>query len=273
MVLTEPIRSRSNPLLRRLRALKQQGVTGDLMLLEGATLVEEALGAGVGILEVAVSTRTRKVDRLREVLTKVEQQGIALRWLDEALFASLSEVETSQGLLAIARRPAFTEDALFRGAPLILVGVSIQNPGNVGALLRVAEAAGATGAYLTAGSADPFAWKALRGAMGSAFRLPCVCHLTAEEVAARLKRRGVTSVATVASGGTPYDRADLGRPLALWLGNEGAGLAPELQRQAARQVTVPMAPPVESLNVPSSEINFIKFLVHHLNVNPYVSDP
>jgi RNA methyltransferase, TrmH family len=249
MSSNEPIRSRSNPLLKRLRALKQQGIAGDLMLLEGATLIEEALSAGVGIIEVAVSALAGQSDRSRAILRSLEERGITPRRLDDALLASLSEVETSQGFLAVARRPRFDEEALFRGQPLILVAASIQNPGNVGALLRVAEAAGATGVYLTRGSADPYSWKALRGGMGSAFRLPCIAQVDAEGVLARLQQRRVPSVATVASGGAPYDEVGLGRPLALWLGNEGAGLPSELVRRVERRVTIPMASPVESLNV------------------------
>jgi TrmH family RNA methyltransferase len=249
MAPIEPIRSRSNPLMRRLRALKNGGASENLMLIEGMRLVEEALRAGVAIVELAVSTRIGQSDRFHSFLHSIEVYGIATRWLDDSLFVALSEVETSQGVLAIARRPTFVEDALYRECPLILVAAAIQNPGNVGALLRVAEAAGATGVYLTAGSADPFSWKALRGAMGSAFRLPCVCALDAEAVSARLRAHGVASVAAVASGGTPYDRVDLRRPLALWLGNEGAGLPDALVGRMDEHVTVPMAPQVESLNV------------------------
>ena len=98
-----------------------------------------------------------------------------VRRLDEGILDSLSETETSQGLLALARRPAFDEETIYAGpALLIVVAGGLQNPGNVGAVLRAAEAAGATGAYLTAGTADPLSWKALRGAMGSAFRVPHV---------------------------------------------------------------------------------------------------
>src|SRR4029453_11438028 len=95
-----------------------------------------------------------------------------VRTLAPDIVASLSETETTQGVLAIVSRPAFDEEALYRIPALVLVAVGVQNPGNLGALLRTAEAAGATGAYLTEGCADPFAWKALRGSMGSAFRLP-----------------------------------------------------------------------------------------------------
>src|SRR5204863_4805403 len=142
---------------------------------------------------------------------------------------------------ALARRPAFEEDAIYRDRPLVVVAAGLQNPGNVGAVLRAAEAAGATGAYLTAGTADPHSWKALRGAMGSAFRLPHLRGLAADEVMARLRRRGVVTLAAVASGGDRYDAVDLRRPVAFLLGEERGGLGADLARAAEGRVTIPMA--------------------------------
>ncbi|HSD66386.1 MAG TPA: RNA methyltransferase, partial [Vicinamibacteria bacterium] len=161
----------------------------------------------------------------------------------------VSEVETSQGLVALARRPTFDEEQLFCGTPLLLVADGVQNPGNLGGLLRSAEAAGATGAYLSAGCADPCSWKALRGSMGSAFRLPQVRGLTPEAILDRLRERGVAVLATAADGETRFDQADLRGPIALVVGAEGAGLASALLERAARRLRIPLAPPVESLNV------------------------
>ena len=127
--------------------------------------------------------------------------------------------------LALARRPAFGEAQVFRGTPLVLVADGVQNPGNLGGLLRTAEAAGATGAILTRGCADPFSWKALRGSMGSAFRLPHLRGLTIEEALAALRARGLAVLATAADGERRYDEADLRGPVALVVGSEGKGLA------------------------------------------------
>src|SRR5262249_39239347 len=157
--------------------------------------------------------------------------------------------ETSQGLVALARRPSFDEDALYRSTPLVVVAVGLQNPGNVGALLRTAEAAGATGAYLTAGTADPLSWKALRGAMGSAFRLPHVSGIALEDVLVRLRTRKVLTLATVAEGGEQYDTVDLRRPVAFLLGSEGGGLPSDPVARADHRVTILMAGRTQSLNV------------------------
>jgi TrmH family RNA methyltransferase len=245
----EILRSRANPLFKRLRALRDRGTSGDLCLLEGPTLVEEALGAGVAMAEVAASPRARTRPRGRAVLAALGARGVPIRWLHDDLLASLSETETPQGLLALARRPSFDEARLVRGTPLVLVAVGVQDPGNLGGLLRTAEAAGATGVYLVEGCADPFSWKALRGAMGSAFRLPHVRGLSVTAVLDRLEARSVRVLATAADGETRYDEADLASPVALVLGGEGRGLPEAIARRASARLRIPMVPGVESLNV------------------------
>lgn len=239
------VRSRSHPLVKRLRALRSGRESRDVVLLEGWRLLDEALSSGMAVTEAAVSDEARAAgwaDRLAAA-------NVAVRTVTGDVMSALTETETSQGVLAVARRPVFDEDRIFRGTPLVLVGVAIQNPGNVGALLRAAEAAGASGAYFTAGSADPMSWKALRGSMGSAFRVPHVSGLDVDEALARLAARGVTTFAAVASDGERYDAAALTGPVAFLVGNEGAGLPAEAAARASRRVAIPMAPPVESLNV------------------------
>ncbi|HET8646878.1 MAG TPA: RNA methyltransferase, partial [Vicinamibacteria bacterium] len=243
----ELIRSRSNPLVKRLRALKAGGA-GELLLLEGPKLVEEAMAAGVPLVEVAASPRLLRHARGRG-LAEALRRLCPVRVLDGDLLDSLSEVEASQGLLALARRPAFAEGRLFAGTPLVLVAVGVQDPGNVGALLRTGEAAGASGAYLAGGTADPFSWKALRGSMGSAFRLPHVKLRAAADVVARLRARGVRLVGTSLDGARAHDQADLRGPVAVFFGAEGSGLAPEVAGALDEHVRIPMAAPVESLNV------------------------
>lgn len=232
----EVVTSRSNPLVARLRALKARA-DADLTLIEGPKLLAEAVSAGVAIVAVAATPDAT-----------VPAVGVPVRRVDADVLASLSEMETSQGVLAIARRPGFDEAALYRGVPLVLVAAGVQNPGNLGGLLRTAEAAGASGAYLTDGCADPFSWKALRGSMGSAFRLPQVRRLPLAEVLARLSARGV-AVAAAAASGTPCHAADLRGPLAIVVGPEGSGLPPDVVAGADLRLAVPMQPPVESLNV------------------------
>ena len=226
MAAPEVVQSRANPLYKRLRALVDRGAADDAScLLEGPKLVVEALGAGLRVVEAAAGPRAGRTPAGRRALEALAARGVSVRRLSEDLLESLSEAETAQGLLVVAERPSFEEERIFDGTPLVLVADAVQNPGNLGGLLRTAEAAGATGAFLTTGTADPFSWKALRGSMGSAFRLPHARGRTIDAVLDDLERRGVRVVATAADGERRYDEADLRGPVAVVVGGEGAGLA------------------------------------------------
>jgi TrmH family RNA methyltransferase len=249
MPAEETIRSRANPHYKRLRALRDGRDGRDLCLVEGPKLVAEALAAGVEIVEAALSPRAESTSAGARATQALMARGAPLRRLSAELLASLSEAETSQGLVAIARRPRFSLEQVFRATPLVLVIDGVQDPGNVGGLLRSTEAAGATGALLSAGSADPWSWKALRGSMGSAFRLPHVAGLALPELLAELERRGVAVFATAADGERRYDEADLRGPAAILVGREGSGLAAAVKQRAAARLRIPLAAGVESLNV------------------------
>jgi TrmH family RNA methyltransferase len=249
MPADETLRSRANPLYKRLRALKERAGERDLCLLEGPRLVLEALAAGLTVVEAAASPRTEASPAGAAALAELRQREVPVRRMAAELVASLSETETSQGLLALARRPSFREEEVFRGTPLVLVADGVQNPGNLGGLLRTAEAAGASGAILAGGCADPFSWKALRGSMGSAFRLPHLRGLPIEEALDALEARGVAVLATDAAGERRYDEADLRGPVALVVGSEGAGLPAAVRERATARLRIPLAGPVESLNV------------------------
>jgi RNA methyltransferase, TrmH family len=245
---TEVIRSRANPFFKRLVQLKERGAD-DLALIEGVRLLEEALRAGVTIREVAAATRVQESPRGPALLRTLKERGVPVRLLEDRLLDAVSETETSQGVLALAERPTFAEEAPFAGVPLLVVAVGIQNPGNLGGLLRTAEAAGATGALLTEGTVDPYSWKALRGSMGSAFRLPHTEGLSAEHAIDLLHLRGVRTVAAYATASVRYDEADLRGPVAFLFGNEGAGLSQAVIRGTDQRVSIPMRGSVESLNV------------------------
>jgi TrmH family RNA methyltransferase len=159
-------------------------------------------------------------------------------------------VQHPTGVVAIARRLTATLDEVFHRSPqLVLLIADVQDPGNVGAIVRTAEATGATGLVTTPGSADPFGWKALRGGMGSTFRVPIAARHDLRDAASRARRLGIRIFAAVPRGGTDLPRADLRGPCAILLGGEGPGLAPALVGAADEHLTIPMQPPVESLNV------------------------
>ncbi len=163
----------------------------------------------------------------------------------------VSDTKTAQGVVALARRPRTGPELLEQAAatPLVVVMHRVNNPSNAGAMLRVAEAAGATAAVATAGSTDLFSPKSLRGSMGSAFRLPLWTGAAYEEVLAWCAARGVRAVSTAAAAPRTHTELDWTTPRAVLMGPEAGGLTAEETRAADERVRIPMRPPVESLNV------------------------
>jgi TrmH family RNA methyltransferase len=244
------VTSRQNPVVKRFREAAQRGRTGGLSLLDGAHLVSEALDAAVPLEVVAFSTEAVE-RRHAELASRCRAAGAQVFTVAPSLIGSMTPVKQPSGVVALARiESAGLPHVLESGAPqLVLILDRVQDPGNVGAIVRVAEATGATGVIAGPGTADPFGWKALRGSMGSAFRLPIAIAPSLGEACLAAHDVGLTLFATVPRDGTPIESAGLDRPCAILLGGEGAGLAPEVMAAADESLTIPMRPPVESLNV------------------------
>jgi RNA methyltransferase, TrmH family len=241
------ITSRSNPLVARFR----DAANGDgaVVLLDGAHLVADAIAAGAAIAIAAVTTASRGKPEIAAIADALAQRGVEVAIVGASVMNAISPVRSPSGIVAIADRPARrVADVFARDVPLVVVAIDVQDPGNVGAIVRAAEAAGATGVVAAGASADPFGWKALRGSMGSALRLPVAIAADADEPIDEARRRGCRVVATVPRDGNQLFETDLSGPVALLVGGEGAGLPPSLAAGAATRVTIPMQPPVESLN-------------------------
>ena len=246
----ESISSRHNPIVKAFRTLAQGRGAGRL-LLEGLRLVEEALQSGVPISTAAVAAaRAGRADGADALAAALEAAGARVIVVPKAVMAAISPVRTPSGVVAMAdHRPVPLEAAFASPPQLVLILARLQDPGNVGAVIRTADAAGATGVVACAETADPFGWKALRGAMGSTFRLPVVARATEAAALAAARARGLRVLAATPRDGRPLYDADLTGPLAVLLGGEGAGLAPEAERLADERISIPMRAPVESLNV------------------------
>ncbi|MGE5360344.1 MAG: TrmH family RNA methyltransferase [Bacteroidales bacterium] len=249
MTTPAPITSRRNPVVARFREAASSGTVSALMLLEGEHLVEEALRAGIPIAAVAATPAALAIPGSSDLLERAQRGGAEAFRVAESVMAALSPVRTPSGIVALASRPrATTDDALQRQPSLVVCAVDVQDPGNVGAIVRASEAGGATGVLLAGACADPFSWKALRGSMGSALRL-VVAAAPLDEAVDAARARGLKVLATVPRGGrTPYE-VDLRAPCLLLVGGEGPGLAEGVVRGADDRITIPMRPPVESLNV------------------------
>jgi TrmH family RNA methyltransferase len=162
---------------------------------------------------------------------------------------AMSPVHSPTGVVASARMPSIVEAHLLTPAPaLVLAAAGLQDPGNVGAIIRSAAAAGATGVVLDELSADPWGWKALRASMGSAFHLPVVRSRNLPGLIDAWRRSGVRIVAAVPRGGVPIYEVDFRPPTAILLGGEGSGLAENLAALADTRLSIPMRGAIESLN-------------------------
>jgi TrmH family RNA methyltransferase len=241
------ITSRQNPLVARFRDAARGG-RGEVMLLDGAHLVGEAIDAGIRIHVAAVTPAAIEKDDLRPLLAALSRAGADIATVAAPVMDALSPVRSSSAIVALAERPAAAGDRIYGARPLVVVAVDVQDPGNVGAIVRVAEAAGATGVVAAGASADPFGWKALRGSMGSGLRLPLASGLSADAAVADARRRGCRVVATAPCDGRSVFDIDLSGPVAVLIGGEGPGLPSPLIDTADQRVTIPMQPPVESLN-------------------------
>ena len=246
------ITSRQNPVVARFRALADTGdPTGARVLLDGVRLVRDARDAGCAFEAVAISSPHAASDSEEaQIARTLADAGVDVVQVPDAVFAAMSPVRTPSGLVAIvSRRPVTAPDVCGVENALVLVANDVQDPGNVGALIRTAEAGGVTGVFVSGTSANPFSWKAIRGSMGSTLRLPVVSGMPTASVMTCLRSGGIRAVAAVPRGGLDPDAIDWHGKVAIVLGSEGAGLPDEVTRNCHALVSIPMAARVESLNV------------------------
>jgi RNA methyltransferase, TrmH family len=249
------IASRQNALVRAYRALASEpDPSGVRLLLDGAHLVREAHAAALPLESVVVaSSRMNAHNEEGSLARALREAGIDVAVASEQVFGAISPVRTPTGIVAIAHRHPTTTDAILGQARLFaLVIVDVQDPGNLGSLMRVAEAGGVTGIIVAGESANPFSWKAVRGSMGSVLRLPVARSMSIDTVMEDIRKTNTKAIAAVPRGGWDPDAADWSGRIALLLGGEGPGLSARIAAAADERVTIPMETPVESLNVAAS---------------------
>jgi TrmH family RNA methyltransferase len=235
--------------LHRRRARERRG----LALAEGVRLVEEAVDAGIRLRGVLVSPALEGTTRGRALKSVLAGQGVTLEQVSEPELERLADTEHPQGVLAVIEpRPWRIPDIQLArdGGAVVVVLDGVQDPGNVGTILRTAHGLGAAGVVALPGTAELGNSKVIRGSMGAVFRLPSV-SATVPELLGWAKQFGV-ELWTTATDGEPVNQIVTQRnprPIALVLGNEGAGVISALASVAHRRVAIPLASGVESLNV------------------------
>jgi TrmH family RNA methyltransferase len=240
------VTSRQHAIVKEFRSVSRGDQTR--LLLDGWHLVADAARAGVSLTRVAM--HGRPPDEYQAIVDDLTRAGVTITAVSAPVLDAVSPVRAATGVVALAERPVVTLEALLEPAPaLVIAGFGLQDPGNVGAIIRAAEAGGATGAIFDSASADPWGWKALRASMGSAFRLPVRRDREIRAALAQWRTAGLSLVAAHPRGAVDIQDADLSVPTVLLLGAEGTGLPEDVLDMASLRVAIPMKPPVESLNV------------------------
>jgi RNA methyltransferase, TrmH family len=239
------ITSRQHAFVQRCRAVARRLEPGTV-LLDGEHLIAEAIDAGIRLEGVLTDGEPRSS------LDVLDTHGVTRYVGSDAVLAAASPVRTTSGAVALASWAPVTIDDILAGKPSIVVAMlGVQDPGNMGGIVRSAYALGASGIIALEGTADPGGWKALRGAMGSTFRLP-VATGTLSELFDTAAIRRIPLVATVAHGGSPIGQIEWPSPMILLLGNEGQGLPDAAVAQCSHRVRLPLRAGAESLNVGAS---------------------
>jgi len=239
------VESRQNARVKELRAGLSRGLrtAHNHIAIEGLHLLQEAVRSGLRLYTVFVQ------EGREGLLQQLPLDNAEVLIVTEEVFSSATLTEHPQGVAALVEAPQFTVQTMFQTAPaespLVVIAGGLQDPGNLGTLVRSAEAFGATGMILLPGTVSLWNAKTLRASSGSAFRLPVVA-LTADDAFTALRVQGVRVLAAVARDGD--SEADLRGPSALLVGNEGSGLPDAWIARADARVTIPFSGTVESLN-------------------------
>lgn len=226
----------------KLTKKKYRDETG-LYLLEGIKPLEDALDLGIRLKTIFICEGSQRAESFPEDLCMM---------LDEKLFSKLSDTGTSQGVIAVAEKKMCTfaqfAEAAAEGSGNVVIMDRLQDPGNIGTIIRTGEAAGYRGIIMVAGSGDVYSPKVVRAAAGSLFRIPVIGARDADDAANMVKEMGKALTVTCFEDAVDCFEADLRENIALVIGNEGRGVSERLMELSDIRVKIPMEGSIESLN-------------------------
>ncbi|HEY6011109.1 MAG TPA: RNA methyltransferase [Nitrospirota bacterium] len=250
----KPVTSRDNQVIKYLRSLSdpKHRKKEQAFLIEGVKMVEEALRDSLGV-KMVIAAPTLVQHHGRGVLKLAENRAVDILWISERLMDQIAESKTPQPVMAVVTMRGDREQELLEnGSGVVIIVHQLQDPGNLGTLIRTAEAAGAAGIALTAGTVDPFNAKSVRASMGSVLRLPIVPVADIGKFIKACRHAGFQIVAAALTGEKTHFDVDLGRPTAVIVGQEGSGLPQDVMAEVDLRVRIPMAETIDSLNVATS---------------------
>ncbi len=246
-----PISSKDNSTVKFLRSLAdpKHRKKEQAFLIEGVKMVEEALRENLGVKSVVASPSLTR-HQGKGVLNLSESRGVNVVWITERLMDVLAESKTPQPVMAVVQMKHSSEETLLNhSARLIVVAHQLQDPGNLGTIIRTAEAVGVSGIAVTSHTVDPFNAKAVRASMNSILRVPVVPVGDSATFSQRCRQAGFQTLATVLKGDRTHFTVDLTKPTVVMVGREGAGLSPDIMEDIDLRVRIPMAETIDSLNV------------------------
>lgn len=247
------IASRQNVLVVRIRnARRERRTTRKNLVLDGLKVIADAHQSGIAIHTVLVSRTAFKSDPdIKTLCTQFDQNKTDLATCSDGIMAAVSPLRSPSNMVALGSHKPMSSENIISSGPnsLIVMPLAVQDPGNLGAIIRSAVAAGSAGVIVDNRSADPYGWKALRGSMGCTFRLPVTDTNDTLETLRHARELGWVVVATSPHDGTSVYDASLDRRVILLVGNEGSGLESDLQQEIDITVSIPMSGKIESLNV------------------------
>lgn len=243
------ITSTSNAKIKRIVQLRKKKKARDaegVFLVEGIRMFREIPEKLLQEIYISESCEEKEG---KEIRRRASACGIRPELVSDGVFSHLSDTQTPQGILCVVGQLSYSlEEVADASCPHMLVLDRLQDPGNVGTILRTAEGAGVTGILLDGECADIYNPKTIRSTMGSVFRMPFYYIQDLEEGIRYLKKRGICTYAAHLEGKRAYDEEDYRKPCAFLIGNEGNGLRPEIADLADTYIRIPMAGEVESLN-------------------------
>ena len=264
LILSPVITSRQNDAVKRARALAngKDLAASSLMLVEGVRLIEDSLVEGIRYDTVLVCPRLESAERGAALRESLLRSGNPVLDATDAVLASISDVAGDQCVAGLAYKKIWKLEHLLpaAGPALVAVAWGVQDPGNLGTIIRTADAAGATGVVAAAHSACPWNPKCIRGTMGSIFRLPVIeadlrtgAHReNTLKILEELRRHKLQLIGTSVTAETRHTDVDFTKPAAIILGGEGAGLPDAINGLCDATLRIPLRREVESLNVASA---------------------
>lgn len=245
------ITSRQNPIVTTFRsAVKSDKTNRRHLLLEGVRLIDDALQSGIRIETAAfsISVLQKADDRLQKLLEQLKNTGTELLSVSSPVLSAMSPTKSPSGSIALGQFKSTQVEHIFNNSGPVLLPIGVQDAGNVGAIIRAADGGEASGVIIGSDSADPFGWKALRGGMGSTFRLPIASIEDPQTALTIAKTKNFPVFCAVPNDGLSIYDMNLRTPCLILIGGETAGVPDSLLAQSDQKISIPMKPKVNSLN-------------------------